>query len=74
MIYSGTKAAVDQMMVMALEWGPHQVGIHKCIGMGVVLCIQDRAIVYNHSFLCAEGTCTTMTRIPWKGFSMEYLY
>ena len=26
MSYSGSKAAVDQMMkVMALEWGPHQV-------------------------------------------------
>ena len=28
MIYSASKAALDQMMkVMALEWGPHQVRI-----------------------------------------------
>ena len=27
MCYSASKAAMDQMMkVMALEWGPHQVG------------------------------------------------
>ena len=27
MVYAASKAALDQMMkVMALEWGPHQVG------------------------------------------------
>ena len=42
MIYSGTKAAVDQMMkVMALEWGPHQVRImHEGVDVwGICVCI-----------------------------------
>ena len=46
MIYAASKAAVDQMMkVMALEWGPHQVGIGP-------LCVGTCACVYVYSETC----------------------
>ena len=51
MIYSGTKAAVDQMMkVMALEWGPHQVRIILvCVGVCWHVC-NDKYDCLSYSY------------------------